>query len=80
MDVIEITPGDEEMILAAARVAQAAFAHIPYCDMLEEARQEVREALAPGKICLAAISTPTSSSLPKTCKVWPITHLCSIKS
>lgn len=53
--VIDIQPGDEDMILAAARLAQAAFAHIPYCDTLEEALREVREASEPGKICLAAM-------------------------
>lgn len=55
MIFLDIQPDDEEMILAAARIAQAAFAHIPYCDTLEEALQEVKEALAPGKICLAAL-------------------------
>jgi aminoglycoside 6'-N-acetyltransferase I len=55
MMIIDIQPGDEDMILAAARVAQAAFAHIPYCNTLKEALHEVREALEPGKICLAAI-------------------------
>ena len=43
------------MILAAAKIATAAFAHIPYCDTLEEALQEVGEALEPGKICLAVM-------------------------
>lgn len=60
MIVIDIRPGDENMILAAARIAQAAFSHIPFCDTLEEALQEVREALAPGKICLAATDENSS--------------------
>jgi aminoglycoside 6'-N-acetyltransferase I len=55
MRVIDIQPGDEELIQAAAKIAQAAFAHILYCVTLDEALQEVREALAPGKICLAAM-------------------------
>jgi aminoglycoside 6'-N-acetyltransferase I len=45
---------DEAIIEEVARISQAAFSHIPYCDTLAEALEEVREALEPGKICLVA--------------------------
>jgi aminoglycoside 6'-N-acetyltransferase I len=45
---------DEDSIYQAGKITQLAFAHIPYCDTLEEAVSEVREALMPYKICLVA--------------------------
>jgi aminoglycoside 6'-N-acetyltransferase I len=45
---------DGAAVERAARISQAAFSHIPYCDTFAEALQEVREALEPGKICLVA--------------------------
>jgi aminoglycoside 6'-N-acetyltransferase I len=56
MIVRNLQPDDEAGIGAAALIAQAAFAHITYCDTLEEALREVQEALKTGKICLAAYS------------------------
>jgi GNAT superfamily N-acetyltransferase len=56
MIVRSLQPDDETGIKAAALIAQAAFAHITYCDTLKEALQEVGEALKTGKICLAAYS------------------------
>ncbi len=56
MIVQNLLRADEHGVQAAALIAQAAFAHITYCDTLEEALQEVGEALKTGKICLAAYS------------------------
>lgn len=54
MQIVDLPPDDDEAIRAAAAVARAAFAHIAYCDTWEEALAEVRAALSPGKLCLAA--------------------------
>ncbi len=54
MLIRDLTIEDTAGIHAAALIAQAAFRHIPFCDTLEEAREEVHDALQPGKICLAA--------------------------
>jgi aminoglycoside 6'-N-acetyltransferase I len=51
---MKITDMQETDVGEAARIIQAAFTHIPYWDTLEEGEAEVREAMAPGKICLAA--------------------------
>lgn len=56
MIVRELQPEDRTSTQTAALIAQAAFAHINYCDTVEEALKEVQEALQPGKICLAAYS------------------------
>jgi len=56
MIINDLQQNDENGIQSAALIAQAAFAHISFCDTLEEASQEVQEALKPGKICLAAYS------------------------
>jgi aminoglycoside 6'-N-acetyltransferase I len=49
-----LPPDDTAAVQQVARISQAAFSHIPYCDTFAEALQEVEEALAPGKICLVA--------------------------
>jgi aminoglycoside 6'-N-acetyltransferase I len=49
-----LAAGDVATVAQVARISQAAFSHIPYCDTFAEARQEVQEALEPGKICLVA--------------------------
>jgi aminoglycoside 6'-N-acetyltransferase I len=54
MIIRDLRSTNETGIHSAALITQAAFAHIPYCDTLEEANQEVHDALQPGKICLAA--------------------------
>lgn len=54
MTICDLQVEDEEGLREAAVVAQAAFQHIEYCDTLEEALQQVKEALQPGKICLAS--------------------------
>ena len=56
MIVRDLLQTDKYGIHSAALIAQAAFAHIPYCDTLDEAAHEVQGALQPGKICLAAYS------------------------
>ena len=56
MIVQNLLRADERGVKTAALIAQAAFAHITYCDTLEESLQEVQEALKTGKICLAAYS------------------------
>jgi aminoglycoside 6'-N-acetyltransferase I len=54
MNIESLSPDDEAAIEATARLATAAFAHIPWLDDHEEALAEVREALQPEKICLVA--------------------------
>jgi aminoglycoside 6'-N-acetyltransferase I len=54
MIIEPLSPDDEAGIEATARLATAAFAHIPWLDGHEEALAEVREALLPEKICLVA--------------------------
>jgi aminoglycoside 6'-N-acetyltransferase I len=54
MIIEALSPDDEASIEATARLATAAFAHIPWLADHEEALAEVREALQPGKICLVA--------------------------
>jgi aminoglycoside 6'-N-acetyltransferase I len=52
---VALSSDDEESIRTAAEITVAAFAHFPDTwDTFEEALEEVREALEPGKICLAA--------------------------
>jgi len=53
--ISDLKPDDNEAIQQAAGIAQTAFDHIHFCDTLEEAEREVREALQPGRICLAAL-------------------------
>lgn len=54
INIRDLEAGDDATIQQAAGIALAAFNHIPFCDTLEEAGSEVREALEPGKICLVA--------------------------
>ncbi len=53
--IYDLKLDDDEAIQQAAGIALAAFDHVQFCDTLEEAEGEVREALEPGKICLAAL-------------------------
>jgi len=53
--IYDLKPDDDEAIQQAAGIALAAFDHVHFCDTLDEAEGEVREALEPGKICLAAL-------------------------
>jgi aminoglycoside 6'-N-acetyltransferase I len=51
----DLKAGDAGALESAAEILVAAFTHFPDTwDTIEEARQELREALEPGKICLAA--------------------------
>lgn len=51
----DLAPDDEAGILRAAQITVAAFAHFPdNWETVEDGLEEVREALAPGKICLVA--------------------------
>lgn len=53
MKIQDLTPDDLPGIQAAAEITVAAFAHFPDTwDTLEEALEELDEALEPGKICL----------------------------
>lgn len=54
MVIEKLSPDDEAGIEATARLATAAFAHIPWLEKHDEALEEVREALKPDKICLVA--------------------------
>jgi aminoglycoside 6'-N-acetyltransferase I len=54
MIIESLSPDDQANIEATARLATAAFAHIPWLDDHQEALAEVHEALQPGKICLIA--------------------------
>ena len=53
----DLAADDPAGVAAAAQIALDAFAHIPaFCDTYEDALAEVREALEPEKICLAAFA------------------------
>lgn len=68
---------DDETIEALARLTVAAFQHIPYCNTIEEARAEIHEALAPGRMGLVArdlIGTPLGwvGGRPFYASVWEV--------
>ena len=55
MIVDDFPKNDEDAICAAAHIAFLAFSHITYCDTLEEALQEARDALKPDDIGVASL-------------------------
>ena len=56
MEIVELTPGDEQIISQVAEILVAAFAHIPgYLKTREAAIQEIRESFAPNRISRVAL-------------------------
>ena len=56
MEIVELTPGDEQIISQVAEILVAAFAHIPgYLKTHEAAIQEIRESFAPNRISRVAL-------------------------
>lgn len=53
---VDLTIENKKAIVAAAEITVAAFTHFPDTwDTIEDAHQEIMEALEPGKICLIAV-------------------------